>query len=298
MADNSSHKGSAQKFGGPWTIMKVEMVAGYLKAFTTLLFNKPSPSRPFKRVYIDGFAGSGSFKFGAVTTGFFKRDATEIAGSAQRALSVDPPFDALHFIENRPACLKALRKMTAGDRRVMIHDDDANVAIRKLCGEIDWRRTRGVIFLDPFGASLEWETLKVIAATNALDVWYLFPLSSIFRNAPHALENLTPEKRASITKILGTAEWEAEFYREPPKVRTGFFDIEERKVTRTVNVDAIETFIERRLKTVFPAVAQPRRLLGPRNAPLFSLFFAVSNPHPAAINPALRIAAFLLGRKR
>ena len=59
MADKSSRKGSAQKFGGPWTILKVEMVAGYLKAFTTLLFNKPSASRPFKRVYIDGFGGSG-----------------------------------------------------------------------------------------------------------------------------------------------------------------------------------------------------------------------------------------------
>jgi hypothetical protein len=65
MADKSFRKGSAPKFGGPWTIMKIEMVAAYLKAFTTLLFNKPSPSRPFKRIYIDGFAGSGSFKFGA-----------------------------------------------------------------------------------------------------------------------------------------------------------------------------------------------------------------------------------------
>jgi hypothetical protein len=160
MANKSSHKGSAQKFGGPWTAMKVEMVVGYLEAFTTLLFNKPSSSRPFKRVYIDGFAGTGSFKFGAITTGFFKRDATEIAGSAQRALSIDPPFDALHFIEKRSSCLKALRKMTAGDRRVTIHDGDANAAIRKLCGEIDWGRTRGVIFLDPFGASLEWQSSR------------------------------------------------------------------------------------------------------------------------------------------
>jgi hypothetical protein len=47
---------------------------------------------------------------------------------------------------------------------------------RQLCGGIAWHRTRGVIFLDPFGASLEWETLKFIAATKALDVWYLFPL--------------------------------------------------------------------------------------------------------------------------
>ena len=299
MIDKTLHEGIAQKFGGPWTIIKVETVVGYLEAFTTLLLNKPSRGQPFKRVYIDGFAGSGSFKFGAITTGLFKRDATEVAGSAQRALSVRPPFDALHFIENRSACLKALRKMAAGDHRVVIHDGDANAATRKLCGEIPWHRTRGVIFLDPFGASLEWETLKVIAATKALDVWYLFPLSSVFRNAPRAFEKLTSEKRASITKILGTSEWEAEFYREAPKVRVGLFDMQEdRKVRRTVDVDAIEAFIGRRLKTVFPAVAKPRRLLGLKNVPLFSLFFAVSNPSSAAIGPALKIAAFLLGRKR
>jgi three-Cys-motif partner protein len=146
----------------------------------------------------------------------------EIAGSAQRALSVDPQFDELHFIEKRPVCLNALREMVAGDLRVTIHDGDANEAIRKLCAEINWRGTRGVIFLDPFGAELDWETLKVIAATEALDVWYLFPLSSVFRNAPHAVEKLTPDKRASITKILDTPEWEAEFYSEP-KTRAGFF---------------------------------------------------------------------------
>jgi three-Cys-motif partner protein len=160
-----------------------------------------------------------------------------------------------------------------------------------LCREIDWRGTRGVIFLDPFGASLEWETLTVIAATKALDVWYLFPLSSVFRNAPHALEKLTPDKRASITKILGTSEWEFEFYRAARP--SGFFGIE-RKAKRTVNVDAIEAFMDRRLKTIFPAVAKPRRLLGPRNVPLFSLFFAVSNPSSAAIKPAMKIAAYLL----
>ena len=293
----TSGQDSAQKFGGPWTIIKVETVVAYLQAFTTLLFNKPSPSRPFKRVYIDGFAGSGSFKFGAITTGFFKRDAMEIAGSAQRALRVNPPFDELHFIEKRSACLNALREMVADDPRVTIHEGDANDAIRKLCEEINWRSTRGVIFLDPFGTELDWETLKVIAATQALDVWYLFPLSSVFRNAPHALDKLTAEKRASITKILGSLEWQAEFYSEP-KVWTGLFDFGTPNAKRTVNVDAIEAFIERRLKTVFPAVAKPRRLLGPKNVPLFSLFFAVSNPSPAAINPALRIAQFLLGRRQ
>jgi hypothetical protein len=100
---------------------------------------------------------------------------------------------------------------------------------------------------------------------------------------------------ASITKILGTSEWESEFYRAPQP--TGFFGIE-RKAKRAVNVDTIEAFIDRRLKTIFPAVAKPRRLLGPRNVPLFSLFFAVSNPSSAAIKPAMKIAAYLLSQRR
>ena len=84
-----------------------------------------------------------------------------------------------------------------------------------------------------------------------------------------------------------------------PKLGTGLFEMkEERKIKRTVNVDAIETFIDLRLKTVFPAVAKPRCLLGPRNVPLFSLFFAVSNPTHSCHQSCADIAAFLLGRKR
>ena len=42
MTGKTFHEGIAQKFGGPWTIIKVETVVGYLEAFTTLLVNKPS----------------------------------------------------------------------------------------------------------------------------------------------------------------------------------------------------------------------------------------------------------------
>jgi three-Cys-motif partner protein len=188
--------------------------------------------------------------------------------------------------------------MAGDDTRVQVHAGEANAEILRLCGEIDWGRTRGVIFLDPFGASLEWTTLEIIRDTKALDVWYLFPLSSVFRNAPHARDKLTEDKRESITRILGTPEWETAFYREPQKVRLPFFGmVEEQKATRAVNVNAIEAFVEVRLKTVFRAVAKPKRLLGLRNVPLFSLFFAVSNPSDAAIGPAMRIASHLLRRK-
>jgi len=43
---------------------------------------------------------------------------------------------------------------------------------------------RGVIFLDPYGMEVSWETVEAIARTEALDCWYFFPLSGLYRNAP------------------------------------------------------------------------------------------------------------------
>ena len=60
--------------------MKVEIVVSYLGAFTALLFNKPSSAQPFKRVYIDGFAGSGTFK-----STRFTRDAQDGLVSRENA---------------------------------------------------------------------------------------------------------------------------------------------------------------------------------------------------------------------
>jgi hypothetical protein len=47
-----------QRFGGPWSLMKVQTVEKYLAAYTTAL-----SKQNFRRVYIDAFAGSGSFTF-------------------------------------------------------------------------------------------------------------------------------------------------------------------------------------------------------------------------------------------
>ena len=47
-----------QKFGGPWSLIKVDTVAQYYSAFNTALKN-----RGFKRVCIDAFAGSGDFQY-------------------------------------------------------------------------------------------------------------------------------------------------------------------------------------------------------------------------------------------
>jgi three-Cys-motif partner protein len=278
---------TAQKFGGPWTVIKVEMVAKYLNAFCKAIENKPVQSMPFRRIYIDGFAGSGEFE---IDTG---NETTEIhAGSPLRALATTPRFDDLHFIETNRSSREALQKTISGDARAKLHDGDANVVIAQLCSSIDWRRTRGVIFLDPYGASVKWETLEAIRATKALDVWYLFPLASVFRNAPHDVRALTEDKRSSITRILGTSDWEDAFYPEIKAPRHDLFG--PLPAARDANVDAIEDFVHARLRTLFPSVSAPLRLLSNTKAPLYSLFFAVSNESEKARQLASRIANHLL----
>ena len=59
-------------------------------------------------------------------------------------------------------------------------------------------------------------------------------------------------------------------------------------------MDAIEAFVKMRLELIFPLVLPPKRLLGPTNAPLYSLFFAMSNKSPQAQALAMPIAKHLL----
>ena len=289
-----------QKFGGPWSLIKVDTVARYYRAFNTALKQQPV----FGRVCIDAFAGSGHFQFKPHDASplFDKAEVVEIhEGSAQRALGTDPPFDRLVFIESDAKNIAALSKIALQfpKANVDIRRGDANVEVQRLCKETDWNKTRGVIFLDPFGHSVDWATIAEIGKTK-LDVWYLFPLSGVYRNVPINRADLTVEKRAAVTRILGTSEWETKFYEPTPRPldllsplqSDAPFDGESSK--RTANVDAIEAFVFDRLKSVFALVLRPRRLLGPTNAPLYSLFFAMGNKSPQAQAIATRIAKHLL----
>jgi three-Cys-motif partner protein len=46
--------------------------------------------------------------------------------------------------------------------------------MRKICDN-DWRSHRAVLFLDPYGMQVEWQTIEAIAKTAAIDLWLLFP---------------------------------------------------------------------------------------------------------------------------
>jgi three-Cys-motif partner protein len=284
---------SAQRFGGPWSLIKTKIVTDYLQAYTIAL-----KKRHFRLSYIDAFAGSGSFTFGRSPATLFDQAAASIhhSGSARNALAIKPLFDEFVFIEEKAGNIEALQKLIGKREDAQIVRGDANQELMGLCDPKRWipHRRRGVIFLDRFGLSVDWSTLEAIAKTKALDLWYLFSLSGLYRNAPINIEDLGPDKRAAVTRTLGQEDWTELFYETTPTLQGSLFDPPKTEVVRTLSVDGMEQLVHRRLKTIFPYVASPRTLYGPTNAPLYSLFFAVSNPSKQAMTVAKNIAEHLL----
>jgi three-Cys-motif partner protein len=288
-------------FGGRWSLSKLDIVESYFKFFNTALKGKP-----FKRVYIDGFAGSGAFRYLVgvpKNTLFGPRDESEDvhAGSARRALNAKPSFDEIILIEEKKPLAESLQALIveSGHPKARVERGDANEVLRKICRPSYWKDRRGIIFLDPFGMNVDWSTLEMIAATQALDLWFLFSLAGLVRNLPRRASGLDTGKRAAITRVLGTEEWFDEFYKIPtlpPHTLWGTAStpLPPSAARRTASVKDIEAYVLKRLETIFPHVEQPRRLTTRKNLSLFSLFFAVSNPSEAAIKLAQKGAAHIL----
>lgn len=286
---------SDHQFGSVSTDLKLSLVGGYLRAFTKALRPKFS-----KLWYIDAFAGTGERT--VVTPG---RDADMLGakidekverrrGSATIAIEISPAFDRLIFIEMRPKHCNALRELRSHhpQRNIDVVPGDANAAIIELIDKHDWSDTRAVMFLDPYGMSVEWRTLEAIRKTRAIDVWYLVSLAGFFRQATRDAEKLDASKRNALTRMIGTPDWENDWYQMTH--RTDLFGDTDEKLARTAEVDDMEAYFGKRLRTLFPEVLPPLRLNDSRGIPQFALFFAISNPEPKAIGLASKIASHIL----
>lgn len=280
------------EFGSPATELKLSVVEAYLRAFTAAL------RRSFAGLwYVDAFAGTGerTERVSGCRGSLFDdetRDSIIVRrGSAKIAIDVEPAFDRLIFVEKRPKAARALQEIRKqhGGRQIDVIEGDANEEIRKIVSATNWRRIRAVMFLDPYGMSVDWQTLETIARTKAIDVWYLFSLSGFYRQAARSAAAIDDDKRAAITRVLGTNEWEKELYAPAP----GFFS-DHMPLQRTTNVSGLQDYVWRPLKTIFPAVLKPLALPIDKRPQKFSLFFAISNGEGPAIGLATRIASHIL----
>jgi three-Cys-motif partner protein len=277
------------------TTSKLAILAEYLKAYTIAL-----RKQPFRTAYIDAFAGTGYRALAAEDSPADLRFPDLAApapqalldGSARIALKAEPRFNKYIFIErNAERCgeLEALKAEFPLAADIDVRRGDANEEIRLLCSK-DWTTRRAVMFLDPYGMQVEWATVEAVAATNAIDLWILFPLGIGVNRLLTRSGEIPPSWRRRLDLLLGSMEWYDAFYKVE-HVPT-LFDAPDTRIVKATT-ETIGQYFNSRLGQIFSGVApKPRVLLNSANCPLYLLCFAVGNSNGAPI--ALRIANHLL----
>lgn len=282
---------ATRSYGGPWTILKLAVLKDYINFYTTAL-----KKQGFKLIYIDCFAGTGSLDTADNANALFETEPLD--GSAKLALECNPAFDHYVFIEKSQARLGELRSLASGHPNTEFLLGDANEQIKQVLGKFDWRSTRAVLFLDPYGLGVHWNTLIEIAKTEAIDLWYLVNILSISRQLAKDFTKLDaePYKAELIDRMLGEQNWREILYTNEQSDQIALFETCEPVKRREGGNPAIDEYLKERLSTCFPQVMNPKPLFDSRGHQLFSLFFCVSNSSPKALGLSIKAANHILNK--
>jgi three-Cys-motif partner protein len=288
-------------FGGDWTEDKLRCLAKYLTAYRTI-FTGNEKARHLKTWYVDAFAGTGSRSLpGSVAEPDLFEDVydDEVAtgyrdGSAKKALGLRAPFDYYLFVDKSKSHVNALKTTVGKDYpglllRCDFRVGDANEVLRTWCGERNWKNERAVVFLDPYGMQVEWNTVEMLGASKAVDLWYLFPLGvGVVRLLSHD-GNINEAWKKRLDLLFGTSDWQSRFYER--RTTPDLFGALE-TVERDAPVEKIQAFIHQRLSMCFVGEAKGKVLRNSKANPLYVLCFAAANKRGAPT--ALRIAQDIL----
>ncbi|MFE3837889.1 three-Cys-motif partner protein TcmP [Pseudogemmobacter sonorensis] len=263
---------------GPWAAAKLDALEAYLNFYGTAL-----SKQPFTRVYIDAFAGACVTKVrgsdsASEPSPFFDEPAdTEaqaefILGSPVRALNAPHGFHQHYFFDLDATRAETLRTVSEGRGGVTVRVGDCNPLIRDLTPSLRARNVRGVAFLDPYGAHLEWATLEALASTGTMEVVLNFPVAMAI-NRLITRSGVVPERWSEqLTACFGTDEWHSVAYSR----QTDLFGNEVVTKNGGVAERLLDLYIGR-LKALFPHVATPRLIRNTRNTPLYYLIWAGPN---------------------
>ena len=190
----------------------------------------------------------------------------------------------------RIAELENLKAESDARDRITIRKGDANAKLESFANATDWKKTRAVVFLDPYGMQVNWKTISTLGQTGGVDLWLLFPLGQAVMRLLQRRTEPPPEWQHALDRIFGTHEWHTRFYRIE-KEQDMFGEIT--STYRVADYQVVSSFMIERLETAFHAVAKkPGVLYNSQKIPLYLFCFASANPKGAPI--ALRIANHLL----
>jgi three-Cys-motif partner protein len=295
-----------KNFGGSWTENKLDTFIAYVKAYLTIL-NIFKQKYNWQTLYFDGFAGSGTqiSQVQAEETLFsFDYKEEELVetkvykGAVARVLDLPQPFkfDQYTFVDLNKSNIESLQSYwqahpELSELSIHFKHSDCNQALIEFAQALT-SRDAALIFLDPFGMQINWESIAALKTHTRSDIWILIPSGvAVNRLLTQNRELLYPEK---LERFFGLSANEilAIFYREKPKSQLSLFDIEEDTgltfdEPKAKIADATEKIAEiyvQQLQTIWKYVTEkPLVLYNQSGRAIFHFVFASHNENARKI---------------
>lgn len=247
---------------GKWSEAKLNLLKKYLEAYTKIMKNQKWCLGYY---YIDAFAGTGKPQT--------KDQQRFIDGSPRCALTIENLFTGYYFIENTNWRLQKLTNLKKEflNLDIKVIKGDCNKIIRdELIGLFPYSNSkRALLFLDPFGMSVDWETIKKVSEPKTIEIILNMPIMAINRacllNNP---DKLTKKHIERMNYFWGNNEWQNIIYRDMPTL------FGKTKTKNCLDSKELSNYFVKRLQTVFNHVSQPLIMRNSKNAPLYCLIYA------------------------
>lgn len=252
---------------GPWSVVKNDILEEYSKSYLTIM-HKQSQFRDI--LYVDAFAGA--------TENIERSTNIPMPGSAKRALSLNPGFTEYYFFDKDEARVADLNSLAVGRSNVVVMQGDGNMLTRELAAkrlQYDQYR-RALVFLDPYGMDLDWETVRLLGETKSADVAINFPIMDINRNSVRRNESTILGNSAhEMTRLWGSDEWRASFYGPHPNL--SIWD-EQPRVKKVKHIDIVNAYRNRLMSEGgYKDVTKPLLMPNKTGAPLYYILMASNN---------------------
>ena len=252
----------------PWSRDKLELLSKYLHAYSVIMRKeKETWLRAYH--YVDAFASTGQYAD--------PDSQSYVDGSPLVALRCQPPFDEFWFVELSASRLERLRQRVEAEcPGCYSHflQGDANAVLRdQIAPKITWpSRQRGLIFLDPYGLEVEFETIRQLARTRTFDLFVNFSVMGIIRNLER--QQFPDEHTVQmLARVMGDAEWVRDTYATQPDL----FGAEERSFRPRLGYEQVAGQYIDGVKGLFKFVSEPVLMRNSVGAPLYVLFLASHN---------------------
>lgn len=274
-------------WGGPWTEKKLEAFSKYVWSYLTIMSKYPF----WQTIYFDGFAGSGSREKQKNVDLMQQLKITEeeeqtYQGAAERVLGLqDLGFDFYYFIDKKQTSLQKLKfKLDEkfSDKTIVYRSGDANIQINELSKALQTDKFAALVFLDPFGMQINWESIARLKGTRS-DIWILIPTGVIVNRLLDKAGKLKFSEKLQSFFGLPIEDIKAHFYKEN-RVQTLFGEEEEITTKISKPIEKIASLYAERMKTIWDHVTENPLVLKNRNgSPIFHFVFASNNKNAKKI---------------